>query len=272
MKVTILGSGVCTSQLPSVENRFPPAFLVEAAGERVLFDCSEGVRFRLEKMGYDFEDIQHIVLSHSHPDHCAVFHYIQSVFVKGLWCGEECKNEVLNIYCPNQIVDNFDRLWDFYFPEVAGEKWEWPRIELFGMSDVHEQIQEIDRDLVLKAGSAYHGFGKVDALCYRLETPEGVFAYSGDTGLCDGIVEVAKNADFFICECSSRIGDFEGSTEYGHLNPYEAGEIAKEAGVKKIVLVHYTGFDSDDALISECRRSGYDGELMIGKDFQQYEV
>ncbi len=272
MKVTILGSGTCTSQLPNIENRYPPAFLVEVGEKKVMFDCSEAVRFRLEKMGYDFEDIHHVALSHTHPDHCAIFHYIQAVFVKGLWGGEDCKNEYLNIYCPQQVVDEFDNMWNFHFPEVANERWEWPKINLHPMTDGNEQVQKIEDGMVLKGRSVYHGFGKVDAIAYRLEAEGKVFAYSGDTGKCEGIKEVVKDADFFICECSSRVGDFEGSTGYGHLNPYEAGELAKQGGVKEMVLVHYTGFDTDDEIMKECRRSGYEGKLMVGKDFQQFEV
>ncbi|MFY9457381.1 MAG: MBL fold metallo-hydrolase [Candidatus Spechtbacterales bacterium] len=101
MEVTVLGSGVCASQLPGVPNRYPPGFLVEwGKDSKVLFECSEGIRFRLEQAGYDYCDIHHIVISHAHPDHFALPHYLQSVFVRGLYLGEKYQNPELHVYCP----------------------------------------------------------------------------------------------------------------------------------------------------------------------------
>jgi ribonuclease BN (tRNA processing enzyme) len=69
MKLTILGSGTDASQLPGIPNRFPPGFLVEWDNEKILFECSEGIRFRLEQIGIDYASIRHLAISHSHPDH-----------------------------------------------------------------------------------------------------------------------------------------------------------------------------------------------------------
>ena len=83
MRLTILGSGTCVSQINGIRNRFPPAFLIEDKNnEKILFECSEGIRFRIEKAGYNYSDIEHIAISHSHPDHFALVHYLQSLFCK----------------------------------------------------------------------------------------------------------------------------------------------------------------------------------------------
>jgi hypothetical protein len=50
MKLIALGTGVCASNLPDIVNREPPGFLVRVGVENILFDCSEGIRFRLEKV------------------------------------------------------------------------------------------------------------------------------------------------------------------------------------------------------------------------------
>jgi ribonuclease Z len=120
----------------------------------------------------------------------------------------------------------------------------------------------------LKAFSVYHGNGKVDALAFRLETTAGKFAYSGDTGDCEGIRTACQDADIFVCEASARINDTTYHLNYGHLTPQQAGEIAKQGGVKKLILVHYQGFDSDEDMIKEVEATGFKGEVQVGKDFQ----
>lgn len=272
MKVTILGAGVGGSHYLDKKdvNQYPPAFLVTWGNQKMLFDCSQGVQNRLEKMGNDYSDIHHIAISHSHPDHCAPIHFIQSVYLKGLWGGERFKNKELTFYGPGHLINNFMTLWNIYNPNLKDSFLPWPKITLVPMSST-SQIYTIDSGK-LSAKKVYHGFGKCDAVSYRLETPEGTIAYSGDTGDCDGIRQVAQNADLFICEASARVGDTKFKTEYGHLDPYTVGYIAKNANVKKLLLFHYTNLDSDNAMITEVKRSGYNGEVIAGKDFQTIAV
>lgn len=287
MRVIILGSGTCASGIPGIPDRQPPAFLVEwdedGLTQRVLFDCSEGVRFRLEAAGVNYTDIRHVAISHTHPDHCAIFHFCQSLFCKGLFGGEKFWSPELSIYCPNTLVRNFKRMWAFHTPETP--VFPFPTIRLMRMSSriaVPEYrgfgtktVRMSSRMRPVRIGSAklfalpvYHGFGKVDALAFRLETPSGTFVYSGDTGECAGIRGIAQHADIFVCEASALIGDEKNPHEYGHLNPRLAGEIARETGVKKLVFFHYTGINSDEEIIADCRRGGYTGPVVVGKDRQ----
>ncbi|MEP7162857.1 MAG: MBL fold metallo-hydrolase [Candidatus Moraniibacteriota bacterium] len=266
MKLVILGSGVCASQLPGIPNRFPPGFLVEWESERVLFDCSEGIRFRLEQAGYDYAAIEHVAVTHPHPDHYAFPYFYQSMCCTGWWGG--AKSRGVTLYGPDQLTEDFPVLWKMLTPENDGKFFDLMKVHLRGMSSGKE-VAEIGSGKLL-AQPVYHGFGKTPAVSYRLETPEGIFAYSGDTGECEGVREVAHGADIFVCEASSRVGDDETSKEYGHLSPYLAGKIALEGGVKKLILVHYTGLDSDDAIALDTRRSGFVGDLVIGKDFMEF--
>ncbi|MFY9457380.1 MAG: MBL fold metallo-hydrolase [Candidatus Spechtbacterales bacterium] len=163
-----------------------------------------------------------------------------------------------------------------YNPEWGDEQYWWPKLVFHPMVSkkdgaIVSTAVRID-DSKLVAYSVYHGFGKVDALGFRLETPEGTFAYSGDTGVCEELSALAYEADIFVCEASARVGDYKASVEYGHLTPRFAGEIAKKSDVKKLVLFHHTGLDSDEAMLEDCRLSGYKGELVIPKDFQIFEV
>lgn len=270
MKLTILGSGVCANDYlqtdSQLDQRYPPAYLLEFNDKKILFDCSELVRFRLERAGFNYADIHHLAISHAHPDHFALVHYLQSVFCKGIW--GETKNKQLNIYCPGQIEKDFADYWQMHLPEMdEGERYEYPELDISAMSN--NEKKKISK-AELNAFPVYHGFGKVDALGYRLESSGKVFAYSGDTGLCDNLLKLADSADLFLCEASADIDDFENAKEYGHLNPQQAGEVAAESEVKHLVLTHYNGKTKQSNMKSEVRAGGFEGELSVAEDFVEF--
>ena len=74
-------------------------------------------------------------------------------------------------------------------------------------------------------------------LGYRISIAGKVVAYCPDTGYCDNAVRMARHADLLIAECAYRIG--ETDTSWPHLNPEGAARIAREAGAKSLVLVHF---------------------------------
>jgi len=74
-------------------------------------------------------------------------------------------------------------------------------------------------------------------LGYRLEIDNKIIGYCPDTGYCDNAVTLAKGADLLITECAFRGG--QASKKWPHLNPETAARIAKEAGARKLALVHF---------------------------------
>lgn len=270
MRLTILGSGTSCSNVPGIINRYPPAFLIEWDNEMVLFDCSEGVRFRLEQVGILYADIHHIALSHAHPDHNALVNYVHSIAYRNGLVEE--KNSHINVYAPRQIVDDFPAVWRGYVPEDPERKSDvWPQLTFHVMPGQSKCPISIGSG-ALTGFAAFHAFGKTDALAFCLETLQGKFAYSGDTGDCPGIREACADVDIFVCEASAKIGDIEGALAYGHLTPFQAGDIAKASKVKKMILFHYSGAESEEKIVEDCRRSGFAGELICANDFDIFEI
>ncbi len=74
-------------------------------------------------------------------------------------------------------------------------------------------------------------------LGYRLELDNKVVTYCTDTGICDNLYELAKNADLLITECSFKSGQVEW--RWPHLRPEDAANIAKKANVNQLVLTHF---------------------------------
>jgi len=93
----------------------------------------------------------------------------------------------------------------------------------------------------------------------RFTDRDGVtFAYSGDTGICDAVVELATGVDVFLCEASwthspDRPPDL-------HLSGTEAGQIAALAGVGKLLLTHIPPWTSREDVITEAKAE-FDGPV-----------
>lgn len=63
-----------------------------------------------------------------------------------------------------------------------------------------------------------------------------VLAYSGDSGPCPALVELAVGADLFLCEAD--IDRNRSSERQVHLTPEDAGAIAERAGVGELLVTH----------------------------------
>jgi ribonuclease BN (tRNA processing enzyme) len=85
--------------------------------------------------------------------------------------------------------------------------------------------------------------------------------YSGDTGFCDAVVELAQGADLLILESSFP----DGEACDGHLTPSLAGRMATLAGVERLVLIHFYPECLRTDITAQCRRT-YGGELILGED------
>jgi ribonuclease BN (tRNA processing enzyme) len=75
----------------------------------------------------------------------------------------------------------------------------------------------------------------VQAVGYRIEADGVVLAYSGDTGPAPAVVELARDADLFLCEATYQ----EASRKFPfHMSAGQAGEHATAAGAKRLLLTH----------------------------------
>jgi len=72
---------------------------------------------------------------------------------------------------------------------------------------------------------------------YRLEIDKKVITVCTDTGVCDNIIELGRDADLLITECGLKPG--EESPGWPHLNPENAIDIARQAHAKRLALMHF---------------------------------
>lgn len=253
MEIIILGSG---TGVPSL-TRGAPGLAVKIKKETLLFDSGPGTLNRLLQAKIDYLTLDYIFYSHFHPDHVAEL----VPFLFACKYDSTPRTKKLKLVGPRGTEN-------FYFSllEVYGE---WITPEKFSV-----EINELDGDPYIGNGwTIYSKPLKHTDPCvgYRIETttksvPKSV-VYSGDTDYCHEIVELAKNADLFVLECSFP----EKYKLKGHLTPKLAGKIAIESGCKHLVLTHLYPICDKYNIRSECRKV-YKGKLTIAKDMLEFAL
>ncbi len=92
-------------------------------------------------------------------------------------------------------------------------------------------------------------------------------AFSGDTGYCKELVQLASKADCLVCECSFP----DAMTVDGHLTPKLVGRVAKEAEIKKLILTHFYPEVENEPIV-EIIKQAFSGEVIVGSDLSKFEL
>jgi ribonuclease Z len=287
-----------SSAVPS-RSRGLPANLISYKGERILFDCGEGTQRQLmtEKLG--LMKISRIFISHWHADHFSgLLGLIQTMEMEG-------REEPLYIYGPprtEEFTDNildtgyFQRSFDIFVEdivegeEIVGEGYQIRPFEVehgvnaFGYVFEEDEKRKANKDKMeelgigsspkvgkLKQGEEIEWQGEKVKPEEVIQTVEGrKIVYSGDTSKCRNMIKHAQDADLLIHEatCMHEIID----QRHGHTSARQAGEIADQADVDKLVLTHisrrYQG--EEEELLSEAKEKFEDTE--IGEDGKKFSV
>lgn len=253
MNITILGSGTC---VPSLK-RSSCAFLLECCGTRLLFDSGAGTIRRLLEAGVGIFDVDAILCSHFHPDHTGE---LVSFLFSTKYSTAGKRGSELKIIGGPGFNAFYEGLYNVYGDWVALENDMLKVIELDGAGGTLSL-----GDMTVECAPVNH---RPESIALKVISPSGKsVVYSGDTDVCDSLVEIADGADLFICE-SAVPDELKVS---GHLTPSLAGEIARRAGVERLVLTHfYPECDAVDVEM-QCRRT-YDGRLILAEDLMRIEV
>jgi ribonuclease Z len=244
-KVVILGS---SNAIPTTDHE--NTHMVVIGEERmVLVDCVSNPILRLEKAGLDFNDLTDLVLTHFHPDHVSGV----PLLLMDMWLMG--RRKPLNIYGLHHTLDRIEDLMGFY-------GWaEWP--EFFPVAFYRLPAQEMTTvidcpDFRVFSSPVRHLLPTI-GLRFEFNHTNKVMAYSCDTEPCAQVVRLAEGADTLIHESA-------GATR-GHSSAAQAGEIASQAEVGKLYLIHYpTGKYAGGDLVAEARQR-FQGDVKLAEDF-----
>jgi ribonuclease BN (tRNA processing enzyme) len=264
LKITVLGKspswqdagGACSG------------YLIETDETRVLLDCGNGVFGKLRER-VDYTEVDAVVISHLHADH-----FLDLVpFSYAL------------IYAPKQQPVPV-HIWDgtsdpahprLIAPPGAGETFRrvvgaWGNDDLIESAFRVEEYSSGDRVEVGDIWVSFHPVPHfVETFAVRIGSDGGCgeIAYSADTRPGNEIVEVAHDADVLIIEGTLPRPERTGLR--GHLTPEEAGEHAKEAGAKRVVITHISDELGEDWAREQAEK-GFGGPVEIAREGATYVV
>ncbi len=98
------------------------------------------------------------------------------------------------------------------------------------------------------------------------------FAFVMDTAWCDAAVELASGADLLVCEATFLSDEEQHAERYGHLTARHAGRLASEAGVRRVVLSHFSARYPDVQAFADEAALEFDGDIVLATDLDRVAV
>ncbi|MEV7734777.1 ribonuclease Z [Streptomyces sp. NPDC088921] len=293
-ELVVLGTA---SQVPT-RHRNHNGYLLRWDGEGILLDPGEGTQRQMLRAGVAAHDLNRICVTHFHGDHSlGLAGVIQRINL------DRVPHEVTAHY-PKSGQRFFDRLRyatayretvrlteapvaeDGVIARTGGytlqaRKLSHP-VESYGYL-----LTEADGRRMLPDRLAVHGIKGPDVGRIQKEgSLNGVllddvseirrgqrFAFVMDTRLCDGVHALAEGCDLLVIESTFLDEDEQLAVEHGHLTAGQAARVARDAGVRHLVLTHFSQrYSEPEEFERQARAAGYAGELTVAHDLLRVPV
>lgn len=265
MQIVFLG----TSAMVPTKDRNHFSFYMKYKDEGILFDCGEGTQRQLRIAGIRPSRITKIFISHMHGDHIfglpgllqtlSASQYEGTLKIYGLPGIKKVINTIIELFA-------FENKLDMEVIEITKRKFletEEYYVESYlldhgvpctGFRFIEKDRSRIDMKKATKLGLTTGPLlGKLQkgipvTVGKKTITPEEVtykskgkiVGFIADTAMTENCREIAKDADLLVSEATHTSYDADKAGKYKHFTAREAGMVAKEMGVKKLVLSHFS--------------------------------
>jgi len=226
-------------------------YLVRHDGYDVWMDAGFGTIGRLQEH-VALTELDAVLLSHAHRDHVVDLY---ALFASRRFGRSEAQD--LPVYALPDVKTSMAPL----ISSRSGDAWE----QTFDWRELGGGGRVSVGPIVVECFDMQH-FGP--ALGFRLSVGDRVIAYTGDTGPCDAVEELARGADVFLAEATWQDSE---KTHDKHLTAREAGGFASRGGVGKLVLTHLEPGHDGDVSIAQAREA-FDGDIVLAEPGMRLEV
>lgn len=294
IELVVLGSG---SAIPTRE-RNHPAIWMRYMGETFLLDCGEGTQRQLVLAELSYAKIDNICVTHWHADH--------SLGLVGLLRTMEMESvqRSVRVIAPD-VKENMDAIFGFIgrlegvelqqieVPKGGGSLKETPYYSLRAFPTLHnirsygyvfeeKERWSFDMERVEKAGIPLKMLeelrqkrviqyqGRILAIGEVADRIEGKkVVYTGDTIFSENTVQAAKGADLLVHDAT--FASEKDRKEKYHSTAEDAARVAKEAGVKKLMLIHFSKMYKD-AREHLARAKKIFPDTVVAKDLMRMKI
>ncbi|MGW2555615.1 ribonuclease Z [Streptomyces sp. NPDC001635] len=293
-ELVVLGTA---SQVPT-RHRNHNGYLLRWDGDGILFDPGEGTQRQMLRAGAAAHDLNRICVTHFHGDHSLglagviqrinldkVPHRITAHYPKS---GQHFFERLryATAYRETVGITEAPVAEDGLIATTAAYTLEARRlshpVDSFGY-----RLVEPDGRRMLPERLAVHGIkgpdvgriqreGSLDGVTLEAvsEVRRGQrFGFVMDTRLCDGVYALAEGCDMLVIESTFLDADEQLAVEYGHLTAGQAARVAQGAGVRHLVLTHFSQrYAEPEEFERQARDAGFEGELTVARDLLRVPV
>ena len=234
-------------------------YLASAGATTVLLDCGPGVVGRL-RAATDVRTLRAAIISHMHPDH-----YLDLVVLRHSIKYGKVRDEPLDVYLPPGGLERLAKLGlalddnrDFFAGALT--------------------LREYDPSGPLELGDLTVSFRRVihyvPAYAMRLAAGSTSLVFSGDSSPCDPLVEHARGADALLAEAAIERPDQDSPDpdKRGHMAPAETADVARRAGVGRLLITHAPIDPSDPDRVTREAAAVFSGRVERVRDGERYSI
>lgn len=281
LEIVFLGTG---SGIPS-KARNPSSIWVRYEDNCMLWDCGEGTQRQLMKAKLSFMKIDNIFITHWHADHWAgligllqtmnmegrkkTLHiygpdaerFVSDILELGYW-GPRFQIKAIDVPFEGTDINTILKTKDFEIDSIPVNHTIPAVAYAFREKDRYNvDIKKAEKKYGLKQSPLIGKLKKRGSITYKGKhiklkdvadlTPGTKAVYTGDTKSCPNLVKISEDADLLIHDAT-----FEsGKKTKMHSGAKDAGNTAKKAGAKKLILTHFSRRYVDvSPLVKEARK------------------
>lgn len=293
-ELVVLGTA---SQVPT-RHRNHNGYLLRWDADGILFDPGEGTQRQMLRAGVAAHDINRICVTHFHGDHSLglagviqrinldrVPHEVSAHYpASGQRFFERLRyatayRETVSLTEAPVAADGVLATTPSYTLEAR--RLSHP-VESFGYRLIEPDGRRMLPEALAERGIAGPDIGRLqregEVGGVRLEEvsearPGQRFAFVMDTRLCDGVYALADGCDMLVIESTFLDEDEQLASDHGHLTAGQAARVARDAGVRHLVLTHFSQRYTDaEEFERQARAAGFEAELTVATDLLRVPV
>lgn len=248
-QITLIGVGM-PAPTPL---RYGSSYVLQIGDDCIMFDCGPATTYKMVRAGLSPVQVEHLFFTHHHFDHDADY----GCFTMTRWDLGAGKIPPLQVLGPTLTVKITGLLFGekegvFSFDVRArinhplslaawtGRGGALPRTPpQVSARDIGPGEVLSGKTWRVTAAPAEHVQPYLDSLAYRVDSEEGSVVVSGDTRPCESVTKLAEGADVLLHMCTGFQDRMDGTPSGDAMTGTKgAARVARDAGVRKLVLVH----------------------------------
>ena len=282
-ELDILGCGSATASL----RHFPSCQVLNIRDNLFMIDCGEGAQLQLRKMSLKYARLGHIFISHLHGDHCfglpglistmALLGKTGEITIHTFEDGRKIFGEILNFFCrelpfnvrfnvispANELIYEDDAITVHTFPlyhripttgfifaekpkprHIRGDMAKYYEVPHYAMNDLR-----MGADFITKDGNTIP-----NSILTTDADPSVSYAYCSDTVRSQRVADAVRGVDWLYHEATYDASLSQKARARGHSTSADAAQVARDAGVKYLILGHFSKrYNNTRQLVEEAR-------------------